>query len=139
MDETKTPQPNVKKSILSIILLLALLMGLFYVAPIMTEKFREYEANEEAAAGNELVQPQTSSELKSWLPLVTRQFPMHEDGSAKFTLLHMRLNEEKSELLLDIKEGEKGKSFDLILKRDQFDRYVSGAGDFTIKLYPPED
>lgn len=140
MEDTEKQQPNMRKSIASIILLLALLIGLVYAAPMLTEKLRENSEKEKAeqAPTKVLIQPQTSAELEAWLPLVTSQFPKLEDGSVKYILRYMLLNEDKSELLLDLKEGENGEPFDLILKRDQFGRYVSDDANLSIKLYPPE-
>lgn len=141
MEETKKAETSTRKSILSIILLLGALVLLMYAAPRLNEKLKEWGGNkteEVDQSAEQRDQAQVSAELAEWLPLVREQLPKLADKTSQYKLLHMRVNEDKSQLLLDLKEGEEGQRFDLILKRDQFGRYISDNPDVPIRLYPPE-
>jgi len=144
MEEAEKKAQGAKKSIVSIVLLLGLLFLLMYSAPMLQEKLSEIsqqEIAEESAKGDELVgniEPEVPSVLVDWLPLVTSQLPKLEGEAAKYRLLHMRLSEDKEQLLLDLLEGENGDRFDVILKRDKFGRYISQHTDIPLKIYPPE-
>ncbi len=145
MDKTEKTETGMQKSILSVIVLLGCLMLLMYAAPVLHEKLRAWsqqEKSKELEPGDHVervAQPQVPENLVAWLPLVTERLPQLSDGIPKYQLMHMRLNEDKSQLLLDLREGEEGRPFDLILQRDQFGRYISASPDIPMKLYPPEE
>ena len=144
MEPKETQDTGTRKNVVSIIVLLGALLLLMYAAPVLNEKLREWSEKEKAEeveqdqGVEQKAQPQVSEELADWLPLVREQLAKAEDVSSKYSIRHMRLSEDKSQLLLDLREGEEGEAFDLILQRDQFGRYTSDHPNIQIKLYPPE-
>ncbi len=140
------------KSVISLVLLVAILLAIFFLAPKL-QNFFDDRSSDEAADIPEKVSteevksepsqsgPQAPSNLKAWVPLVEKQFPKNDD--TKFRLLHLRLSEDSSKLLLDLEiiasEQDDNERFDLILERDEFGRYISDNDELPMKLYPPEE
>ncbi|MBK1853658.1 hypothetical protein JO972_01690 [Verrucomicrobiaceae bacterium 5K15] len=144
MEQSEKPETNTRKSLFSIVALLGILMLVIYGSPLLKEKLREYsdkKASEEQESAETEVspQPQVPEALTQWLPLVTEQLPKLDNGSARYQLRHLRMNDDQSCLLLDLQEGEHGRPFDLILERDQFGRYISRDSDIPVKIYPPTE
>jgi len=141
MGDVEKKRSSTGKSVFSIVFLLGLLMLLMYAAPMLQDKLSEISQEEKAQSteGSDTSnEPQISPVLVDWLPLVMEQLPLLEDGSKKYQLLHMRLSADGNQLLLDLKEGEAGDRFDVILQHDEFGRYISQHADIPMKIYPPE-
>jgi len=137
------------KSVISLVLLVAILLAIFFLAPKLQKFFDDRSSDETAdipeQSSTELIKPQTGpqvpSNLQAWVPLVEKQFPKNDE--TKFRLLHLRLSEDSSKLLLDLEimasEKDDNERFDLILERDEFGRYISDNDELPMKLYPPEE
>lgn len=145
----KADEPaSLRKGLVSGLGLLLALLAVIYAAPHLQEKMKEWgKAGEEkesaanpdkASAENvESAVEDVPTQLSAWLPLVRAQLPVAgEGGKPPFRIVHMRLNNGKDKLLLDL-EGPEGR-IDLVLVRDEFGRFVSTNESLPLKIYPPE-
>lgn len=142
MSETEQQSPSARKSLLSAAALGIVLMLVVYAAPALQERLKEWSDREEAgeaAAGEKPPAPEVPGALAALLPQVIAQLPKNDDGSAKFRVRHMRTNAGGSELLIDLQALPEGEVFDLILRRDDFGRYISGDQSIPLKLYPEQN
>ena len=163
-DEPQVVEPAKKeeaKSVTaSLIWLLVLLGGIFYVYPryegeigkffgsiskpepaelaegVETPDKKEVELIEVESA-DEVPDVKYSPELENWVPLVKSELEKH--GGDRYQLRYLAMSEDKKKLLLDmVKLTESGeKSYECRLVRDEFGRYVSHLDELPIKLYPP--
>ncbi|BDS05810.1 hypothetical protein NT6N_08500 [Oceaniferula spumae] len=146
MEQPEEKSNSTRKSIISTVALIGLLLLLMYAAPMLSEKLKEWseksKAEQKADVSSEELSshgPEVSPELAQWLPQIEAQLPKNEQGGPKYQLLHVRLSQDSSQLLLDLQEQkeEGAQRVDIILSRDQFGRYTSEDEAFPMRVYPP--